>query len=129
MMAEKIFSEFPEKISPQYLAFIGDAVYELIVRAKLIDNSKEPIGKINELKKKIVCCEAQSEFYEKIENMLTEEEIQIYKQGRNSNVGKVPKNSSAVVYRRATGVEALIGFLYLKGNFERLEEFLKRLNL
>ncbi len=129
MMAEKIFSEFPEKISPQYLAFIGDAVYELIVRAKLIDNSKEPIGKINELKRKIVCCEAQSEFYEKIKSMLTDEEIQIYKQGRNSNSGKVPKKSSSLVYRRATGLETLIGFLYLKGNVQRLEEILGNLNL
>ena len=76
-----------------------------------------------------VCCEAQSEMVKKIESLLTEEELSIYKRGRNVRTGKVPKNSSPGIYHRATGLEALFGYLYLTGNMNRAYEFIKIMNI
>ncbi len=116
-------------MSPQKLAFIGDAVYELMVRQKIISNNEGNIGNLNALKVKNVCCTAQSELYEKIKNSLTEEENEIYKRGRNAYVSHSPKNISPAIYHRATGIEALFGYLYLNSQLERLNEFINLLSL
>lgn len=116
-------------MSPQKLAFIGDAVYELMVRCKIVESYEGNIGSLNSVKIKNVCCSAQSELYEKIKDDLSEKEIEIYKRGRNAVVSGFPKKISPCVYHRATGVEALFGYLYLVGKYARLEKFIEKLEL
>ncbi len=116
-------------INPQKLAFLGDAVYELIVRYNIVKNFQGNIGELNSIKTKNVCCSAQSDMYEKIKDILTPKEIAVYKWGRNAHTGNSSKKKSSVAYHRATGLEALFGYLYLNQEFERIQEFVKFLNL
>ena len=116
-------------MSAAKLAFLGDAVFELLVREIIVSDFEGSIGRLHELKIGKVCCEAQSEMFVKIENLLTEEELSVYKRGRNLKSGRVPKGSSPANYRRASGLEALFGYLYLSGNMARAYEFLKIMNI
>lgn len=116
-------------INPQKLAFLGDAVYELLVRYNIVKNFQGNIGELNSIKTKNVCCSAQSDMYEKIKDILTPKEIAVYKWGRNAHTGNSSKKKSSVAYHRATGLEALFGYLYLNKEFERIREFVKFLNL
>lgn len=113
-----------EQYSPLTLAYIGDCVYELYVRTYLIKDANHNVNKLHKSATKYVCCKAQAELYRKIENMLTDAELAVYKRGRNTK-SHVPKNSEMKDYRIATGVEALIGHLYIKGENERICELLK----
>lgn len=113
-----------EQYSPLTLAYIGDCVYELYVRTYLIKDANHNVNKLHKSATKYVCCKAQAELYRKIENMLTDAELAVYKRGRNTK-SHVPKNSEMKDYRIATGVEALIGYLYIKGENERICELLK----
>ncbi len=117
------------QMSAQRLAFLGDAVYELFIRERIVNEEKGPIGELNKLKVGKVCCETQSEMFKKIEGILTEEEFAICRRGRNVRTGRVPKNSSGSVYHQATGLEALFGYLYLKRRILRIEELLKIMNI
>lgn len=123
------FEKKPYEMSPQNLAFVGDAVFELIVRSKIVLKHSGNIGALNKIKVSHVCSAAQSDLFEKIKDMLTTEELEIYKRGRNAHVSKAPKKASPTVYHRATGVEALFGFLYLRGNFARLQEIAGKIHL
>lgn len=116
-------------MSAAKLAFLGDAVYELLVREKIVNDFEGSIGKLHDLKVSKVSCEAQSEMLKKIESLLTEEELSIYKRGRNLKTGRVPKGSSPAIYHRASGFEALFGYLYLIGNMSRAYELLKIMNI
>ncbi len=116
-------------ITPQKLAFLGDAVYELLVRYNIVKNFQGNIGELNSIKTKNVCCSAQSDMYEKIKDILTPKEIAVYKWGRNAHTGNSSKKRSSVAYHRATGLEALFGYLYLNQEFDRIREFVKFLNL
>ncbi len=116
-------------INPQKLAFLGDAVYELLVRYNIVKSFQGNIGELNSIKTKNVCCSAQSDMYEKIKDILTPKEIAIYKWGRNVHTGNSSKKRSSVAYHRATGLEALFGYLYLNQEFDRIREFVKFLNL
>ena len=109
----------PKLLSPSTLAFVGDAVYGVMVRSRLAEIER-PVGELHKRSVEYVNANAQSDAFELIKNELTEEEISIYKRGRNNHVGQVPKNATSGVYHSATGVEALFGFLYLKGETERL---------
>ena len=109
----------PKLLSPTTLAFVGDAVYGVMVRSRLAEIER-PVGELHKRSVEYVNANAQSDAFELIKNELTEEEISIYKRGRNNHVGQVPKNATSGVYHSATGVEALFGFLYLKGETERL---------
>lgn len=111
------------------LAFVGDAVFELMVRNTICRKYNLNIGEINKLKVSAVCCEAQAEFFKKIEPYLSEKEMAIYKRGRNAHTGNVPKKSSPQTYHIATGLETLFGYLYLSGNIKRLKELITFLNL
>lgn len=102
------------------LAFLGDAVYERLVREKLLLYANMPANKLHKLSVKYVCCEFQSAAVELIFDGLTEEEQAVYKRGRNSDGITPPKHSSAAEYRRATGFEALFGYLSLIGNEDRI---------
>ncbi|MBE6707701.1 MAG: ribonuclease III [Ruminococcaceae bacterium] len=111
----------PEILSAASLAYIGDAVWELIVRQRLT-TSPSGAGHPGNYALPFVTAAAQSAALARIEDTLTEEETAVYKRGRNCVHGNVPKSASPVDYRRATGLEALMGHLWLCGKFERAVE-------
>ena len=110
----------PEEYSPLLLAYIGDAVYEVFVRTHLIKKGNLPVNELHRLSKRYVSAAAQSEIIDRLEDRLFEEELRIFKRGRNAKPGSVPKNANVGDYHKATGFEALVGYLYLKGEFDRL---------
>ncbi len=110
------------QISPLTLSFIGDSVYDLMVREYVISLANRPVGQLNKRKVNVVNCKFQAECAEILEPYLTEEETVIYKRGRNANVHSVPKNANRQDYHTATGFEALFGYLYLKKDIARLRE-------
>ncbi len=116
----------PAQYSPLALAYLGDCVYELFVRTYLLKDANFPVQKLHKSAIKLVNAKAQSDLYQKIKDVLTEEETAIYKRGRNTN-SHPPKNQDLVDYKSATGVEALIGYLYLKGESDRILELLRYL--
>ena len=103
------------------LAYLGDAVFELLVREMLVINSHKTNGKLHFEATHFVSAKAQSEFVDKIMGIMTTEELAVYKRGRNSDAVP-PKNTDVAVYQRATGLETLFGYLYLSGKTERIEE-------
>ncbi len=109
-------------INSPNLAFLGDAIFDLMVREMLVSKFNLPVGKLNDKKIKMVSCHSQSIQIKKIMNFLTEQEISIYKRGRNTKLSNIPKNASVAEYHNATGLEVLFGFLYLKGSLNRLKE-------
>lgn len=130
-MIEQMTNELDESLetrraaklqSPSSLAFLGDAVYELYVRRLLISGGARHIDELNRQKVALVNAAAQSGAFAKIEPLLSQQELEIFKRGRNLHTNHVAKNASVADYRRATGVEALFGYLYLCGSFERIEE-------
>lgn len=108
--------------SPLALAFLGDSVYEQLIREKIILLANMPASKLHSLKVSRVCAEYQSKALEKILSFLNEKETAIVKRGRNATGNTVPKHSSAADYRRATALECLFGYLYLLGKAERIDE-------
>ncbi len=102
------------------LAFLGDAVYEKLVREMIVLHANMPASRLHNEAVKYVCCEFQSQAVEKIFDSLTEEEQSVYKRGRNSDGVTPPKHSTAQDYRRATGLECLFGYLSLLGEDERI---------
>ena len=111
-----------DRLSPLVLAFIGDTVYDLLTRGYIIAEGNAPVNRMHTRAKHIVNATAQSRAYSIIEPVLTEEEHTVLKRGRNAKSNTSAKNQSILDYRRATGIEALFGWLYLKGEYERLEE-------
>lgn len=108
--------------SPLSLAYIGDSVYEVYVRSRVIaENPDMPAHKLHVKSVNYVKAHAQSNSMEKIADMLDEEETSVYKRGRNAKSATVPKNAVLTDYRRATGFEALVGYLFICGRYERLE--------
>ena len=104
------------------LAYIGDAVLELLLREKLIASGISDTGRLNAAAQKLVCATAQSERVERLLPVLTEEETAVYKLGRNGHTGSHPKSATAVEYHRATGMEALFGFLHMEKREDRIRE-------
>ena len=113
--------EDPKRMSAATLAFLGDAVYELLVRRRLAVTTI-PANTLHQMAIRMVRAEAQSRAYALLEGVLTEEELAVMKRGRNSHPVHTAKNASVADYRRATGVETLFGYLYLSGRTERMEE-------
>ena len=107
------------------LAYLGDCVFELWVREKLIRGGMFGVGKLNEASHAYVTAKNQSAAFHRIENMLSEEEIDLFKRGRNSQHLSVPKSASGAEYRTATGFEALCAALWLDGKKERMYEILE----
>ena len=114
----------PSRYSALTLAYVGDCVYELYVRSYLIKDGNRNVNELHKTATRYVCCRAQSNFYHRIEDKLTDEEAAVFRRGRNTK-SHVPKNADMSDYRNATGVEALIGHLYLSGNQERIAELLQ----
>lgn len=108
-------------LSPSVLAFVGDAVYGLCVREKLAQINR-PSGELHKLSVEWVNASAQARAYKIIEPHLTEEEISVFKRGRNFHTGNTPKSSTGGEYHTATGLETLFGFLHLSGKSERVTE-------
>ena len=104
------------------LAFIGDSVYELLVREYLLKNGSMPIGKLHSLAVEFVRASAQAHFFDIAEPQLNEDELSILYRGRNASSSHIPKGACAIEYRKATGVEALFGWLYLEGRQNRIRE-------
>ncbi len=118
--------EKPSLLAPLVLAYAGDAVYEVFVRNKLIEIHPDmPVYKLHREATKYVRAHAQSNSILAIEEKLTPQEEAIYKRGRNAKSPTVPKNADVSEYRRATGLEALIGYLYLNGEEDRLAEVME----
>lgn len=114
-----------KEFSPLVLAYIGDAVYELIVRSILVSMGNRPVNKLNKDATSLVKAGAQSEIIKLISDKLSEEEYTIFKRGRNSSPHTMAKNASMTDYKYATGFEALIGFLYLDNRCDRALELVK----
>lgn len=121
----KLTTSEVKQMNPLVLAFIGDAVYEVFIRSYLVsDNKPRPVHRLHKEAVSYVKAHAQSEYIKKIESILSEEEHWIFKRGRNAKSGTVPKNANVQEYRMATGFEAVIGFLYLTEQNNRLDEIL-----
>lgn len=115
----------PKQLSPLNLAFIGDCIYEILVRESLVCDANRPVNDLHKESIKYVSAKAQTLAYERIAPVLTEEETAVYKRGRNAKVGHNPKSATQGEYHIATGVEALFGYLYLSQNTERIKELFK----
>ena len=111
--------------SPLTLAYIGDAVYEIVIRTIIVEKGNAPVNKLHHKASSLVKAVAQKEAMEKILPLLTKEEEAVYKRGRNAKSYTSAKNASVIDYRIATGFEALMGFLYLMGRNERMLELVK----
>ena len=109
-------------ISSIGLAHLGDAVYELLVRTWLCAHGKATGKGLHRATIELVCAPKQAEFSEKILPQLTEEEQAVFKRGRNANVHSIPQHASRAQYQQATALEALLGWLYLNGRRERINE-------
>ncbi len=106
--------------SPLTLAYIGDAAYELVIRTMVVEKGNRQASQLHRLTTSYVKAQAQAAMIEALEQELTEEELAIYKRGRNAKSYTSAKNASILDYRKATGLEALIGYLYLSGREERV---------
>lgn len=109
-----------DTLSPLTLAFTGDAVFSLFVREMLVCDANRPVGELHRLSVQSVKASAQAAAMRKIMPLLTEKETEVFKRGRNAHTSHTPKNQSGCDYHYATGFEALIGYLYLKDEEERL---------
>lgn len=115
----------PESYSPLALAYIGDAVFDVMVRTIAVSKVNKQVNKYHKDVSKIVCAPSQAKMVLAIHDRLTEEEQVIYKRGRNANSYTKAKNASRTDYRNATGFEAVLGYLYLKEDFQRLTDVVK----
>jgi ribonuclease-3 family protein len=128
---ERIGEHFPlllkgnaNQFSPLVLAYIGDAVYELHVRTLLLSQGNAPVHKLHKQSIEFVKAKAQSDIIHRLMNILSEEEQDIVRRGRNAKSGTIPKNADVAEYKYATGFETLLGYLYVKGDYTRLLELL-----
>ena len=112
------------KIHPVTLALVGDAVYSLYVREKLVKAGEDKPGVYQKAASAAVSARGQNELLKKIEPLFTEEETEIFRRARNSRKNSKAKNATAAEYNRSTGFEAVVGYLYLTENFPRIEEIL-----
>ena len=121
----KISEESARQISPVTLAFVGDAVYSLYIREREVLRGDD---KLNELQKRTsaaVSAKGQSELLKSVEQKFTPLEEEIYHRGRNAKKSTKSKNASVVDYNRSTGFEAVLGYLYLSGQYERISEIIE----
>lgn len=111
-----------DEYSPLTLAFLGDGVYDLLVREALVNRANRPAGELNRQKVALVNCKAQAEFAQLLMPSLTEKELAVYKRGRNAAPKCTPKNGSVADYHSATGLECLFGYLHINGETDRITE-------
>ena len=114
-------------LSPSVLSFVGDAVYSLLVRTYLADKSR-PSGELHDMAVEFVKAPAQAKAFEKIEPYLSEDELSVFRRGRNFHTSNTPKSSSSHDYHTATGLECLFGFLHLSGQTRRIKELFEKIS-
>lgn len=112
--------------SPLTFAYIGDAVYELVIRTLVVDKANRSVNKLHKESAGFVKADTQAKMIMSLMDDLTEEEISIYKRGRNAKSYTKAKNATYADYRNATGYEALMGYLYLSGQSERMMELINK---
>lgn len=110
--------------SPLTLAYIGDGVYELVIRTMLVKRGNCPVNKLHRRASSLVRAGAQSDMIKALMPILTPEEEKIFKRGQNAHSATMAKNATAADYRRATGFEALMGWLYLTRRWKRMMELI-----
>ncbi len=111
--------------SPLALAYIGDGVFDLIIRSVVVGRGNTSACKLHRRTSRIVKAHTQAQIIEYLGPKLTPEEADIYRRGRNAKSSTMAKNATVADYRMATGLEALVGYLYLTDQFERLVELVK----
>lgn len=112
-------------LSPLVLAFIGDGVYDLVIRTIVVGKGNAPVNDLHNQSSSLVKASAQAKLYRNLKDELTDEETRIFKRGRNAKTNTQAKNASKSNYRIATGFETLVGYLYLTNNFPRILELIK----
>lgn len=116
----------PNEYSALSMAYIGDCVYEIYVRSYLLSKGNRRVNELHRMATRYVCAKAQAEFYYKIKDILTDDENSVFHRGRNTK-SHPPKNADVIEYKIATGIEALIGSLYIEGKSERISELMSYL--
>ena len=116
--------EDPRQIPALNLAYVGDTIYDLYVRAYLIHTHPETVHNLHLLSARMVCAQGQARAFFALETQLTEEELSVYRRGRNAHSGTVPKNANVADYRVATGLETLLGHLWVLGREERIDQLM-----
>ena len=111
--------------SPLTLAYIGDAVYELVIRSIIVEKGNAPVNKLHKRSSQLVKVKSQAEAAVKLMDVLTEEELVVYKRGRNTRSHTMAKNADMMDYRMATGFEAVMGYLHLKQDYARIIELVR----
>lgn len=111
--------------SPLTLAYIGDGIYDLVIRTLVVRHGNCQPNKLHRRTSSLVKAAAQSDMIDRIMEKLTEEELAVYKRGRNAKSYTMAKNATMKDYRKATGFEALMGYLYLEGKTERMVRLIK----
>ena len=114
-----------QEYSPLTLAYIGDGIYELLIGTLVVNEGNKPVQNLHKETSALVQASAQSKMMRRLQEELTEEEHAVYKRGRNAKSVSPAKNQSVTDYRRATGFEALMGYLYLKKDWERMLKLVK----
>ncbi|KQX56087.1 MULTISPECIES: Mini-ribonuclease 3 [unclassified Paenibacillus] len=117
-------SKSPHLLNPLVLAYIGDAIYEVYIRQYVISGANHRPNHLHKASTGYVSAKAQSKLLEALMPMLSEEEVDMVKRGRNAKSGTTAKNAEVLEYRHSTAFECLIGYLYYKQSFERLKEIL-----
>lgn len=115
----------PNEYSPLALAFIGDSVFDLVIKSVIVEKANCQVNKLQNKTSKIVRATTQALIVDALKDILTEEEANIYRRGRNAKPYTKAKNASYSEYCKATGLEALVGYLYLKGETKRLVSLIK----
>ena len=110
--------------SPLTLAYIGDSIYDLVIRTMVVERGNAPVNRLHKTVTNMVKAPAQMKSFHRIEPVLTKEELTVYKRGRNAKSYTSAKNASISDYRVATGFEALMGYLYLTGQVPRMLELI-----
>lgn len=112
--------------SPVTLAYIGDAVFELIIRTLIVEKGQRAANTLHKHTTKVVCAQTQAKMIDAVYDTLTEEEQDIYRRSKNAKLHSTAKNASLADYRKATGFEALCGYLFLEDDVERITQLVKQ---
>lgn len=115
----------PDKIRPLALAYLGDTILDLYVRSRIVEGTTLHPKEMHQLASSMVNASSQAKMMKHILDLLDEEEREVFRHARNQQSGTMPKNQSPIDYKWATGMEALLGYLYLKGREERLYQLMK----
>ncbi len=111
-----------QSYSPLALAYVGDGIFEILVRTHIAKKGPKPVNTLHKLAKEYVSAESQSKIIEGLLPHLSEKETEFFKRGRNAKSHTVSKNAALIDYKRATGMECLFGYLHLTGQDERIKE-------